>query len=142
MKKAGKRIPPHNRGKAGESKQESQRLANLAKGAPYRWKPGQSGNPGGRPKTKVISKACRELLALDVPGDRRGRTYAEKIVAKWAKLALHGSLVAGQMLADRAEGRPRQTIDIGDRPDPLSDLLKAVEKMSEKEGPPEGMEKK
>jgi len=29
---------------------------------PYRFKPGQSGNPGERPKTAVISTAIRETL--------------------------------------------------------------------------------
>jgi len=29
----------------------------------YRWKKGQSGNPGGRPKTKFLSDAIWEALA-------------------------------------------------------------------------------
>jgi hypothetical protein len=44
---------PENRRKTGES---------VPGGEATRWKPGQSGNPGGRPKTADLSHACRELI--------------------------------------------------------------------------------
>lgn len=42
-----------------------------------RWKPGQSGNPKGRPKAITLSEAYRKELAKVDPSDPQGRTYAE-----------------------------------------------------------------
>ena len=55
---------PENRRKTGAPEPVSNSEAT-------RWKPGQSGNPGGRPKTAPLSHACREVLAQPVPGDPR-----------------------------------------------------------------------
>jgi len=82
--------------------------ANLARGEAFRWKPGQSGNPGGRPRTAKLSEACRAKLASVVPGDAPGRTFAEAIADELARRALKGDIRAAQELADRAEGRPGQ----------------------------------
>ena len=82
--------------------------ANLARGEAHRWKPGQSGNPGGRPRTAKLSEACRAKLASIIPGDARGRTHAEAIADELARRALKGDIRAAQELADRAEGRPGQ----------------------------------
>jgi hypothetical protein len=94
---------PQNRKKTGEP---------IPGGEATRWKPGQSGNPGGRPKTAPLSQACREVLALLVPGDAEGRTYAQKIAAALAEKAADGDIRAAQELGDRAEGRARQSIEI------------------------------
>jgi Family of unknown function (DUF5681) len=80
--------------------------ANLARGAAHRFKPGQSGNPGGRPRTAKLSEACRAKLASPVPGDAKGRTYAEAITDMLAQRALKGDIRAVEELANRAEGRP------------------------------------
>lgn len=48
-------------------------------GNPYRFQPGQSGNPGGRPK--LLSEAYQRKLAEVSPNDPEGRTYAEIIAA-------------------------------------------------------------
>jgi hypothetical protein len=56
---------PENRRKA---------VAAVPNSEATRWKPGQSGNPGGRPKTALLSHACRELLAAPLPNDPQGRT--------------------------------------------------------------------
>jgi len=91
---------PENRRKTAE--------ANLARGEAFRFKPGQSGNPGGRPRTAKLSEASRVKLASVIPGDPEGRTYAEGIADKLARLAIKGDIRAAQELADRAEGRPSQ----------------------------------
>ncbi len=111
---------PENRRKAAE--------ANLARGTVFQWKPGQSGNPGGRPKTAPLSNACRELLASPLAGDPQGRTYAEAIAETLAQKALAGDIRAAQELADRAEGRARQSIEIQD-----SALRNAFERMNREE---------
>jgi hypothetical protein len=81
-------------------------------GKPYHWKKGQSGNPGGRPKMAPLSQACRELLASPKPDDPDGGTYAEVIAQVLADKALAGDIRAAQELADRAEGRARQSIAV------------------------------
>jgi hypothetical protein len=60
------------------------------------WKPGQSGNPGGRPKRTPPIDACREVLREPVPGDPTGRTYAQAIADKLAAMALAGDIRAAQ----------------------------------------------
>jgi hypothetical protein len=94
---------PENRRKTG-----TQILGSEA----TRFKPGQSGNPGGRPKIAPFSRACRELLEKPVPDDPEGRTYAEAIARTLAEKALAGDIRAAQEIADRAEGRARQAIEI------------------------------
>lgn len=92
------------------------------------WKPGQSGNPGGRPKGAPLASACRELLSAPLPNDSQGRTYAEVIANMLADKAIAGDIRAAQEIADRAEGRTRQSIEIG------SALLRdAFERMSREE---------
>jgi hypothetical protein len=49
-------------------------------GAGTRWKKGQpSPNPGGRPRTRLLSEALRTRLAEVKPDDPAGRTYAEVV---------------------------------------------------------------
>jgi hypothetical protein len=101
---------------------------NPDKTIPHRWQPGQSGNPGGRPKRTPLADACRDVLALPVPGDSEGRTYAQKIAATLAEKAVDGDIRAAQELADRAEGKARQSIEIEQ-----TRLREAFERMSSEE---------
>src|SRR5262249_19475245 len=89
---------PENRRKTAD--------ANLAHGVAHRFKPGQRGSPGGRRRTEKLSEACRANLATPVPGDAKGRTYAEAITDMLAQRALKGDIRAVEELANRAEGRP------------------------------------
>ena len=99
--------PPENRRRTNE--------ANLTKGEPFRWPKGVSGNPGGRPKVAALSQACREKLSEPVPKDPEGRTYPQAIADTLASRALKGDVRAFEALADRAEGRARQAIEIEHR---------------------------
>jgi len=76
------------------------------------WPKGVSGNPGGRPKKTPLADACRELLNRPGPGDRSGRSYAEAIAEKLAKKALAGNIPAAREIADRAEGKARQAMEL------------------------------
>ena len=81
---------------------------------PYRWKKGQSGNPGGRPKTKVLSEAYRNALAELSPKDQR--TLAEAIAAALVRRALKSDVRAAAEIADRTEGKAPQSVRLeGDR---------------------------
>lgn len=63
-----------------------------------------------------------------MPGDAKGRTYAQAIADKLATLALAGDIRAASELADRAEGKARQTMQIEN-----TALKHAFERMSEAE---------
>jgi hypothetical protein len=83
-------------------------------GKPHQWKKGQSGNPSGRPKSKILSAAYRTKLEEIVPDDPKGRTWAELIAEAQVRDAVRGNVQAAREIADRTEGRARQAIDFED----------------------------
>jgi hypothetical protein len=70
-----------------------------------RFQPGASGNPGGRPKVKSLSKAYRNRLEEVNPADPAGRSFAECIAESLVRLAVKGNVQACMGLADRVEGK-------------------------------------
>ena len=88
------------------------------------WQPGQSGNPGGRPKRKLLTDAYARILDIPVPGDKEGHTFAEAIAFAMAKEAIKGKVNAAAEIADRVEGRALQQIKMTETSDPLNELLK------------------
>ena len=87
-------------------------------GKATRWKKGQaSPNPGGRPKSRLLSEALRNHLAEVKPGDPAGRTYAEVVAQNLVEIACSdgpGAVHAANEIADRIEGRTPQSIQISD----------------------------
>lgn len=69
----------------------------------HRFKPGESGNPGGRPKIKLMPEAARAVLASEIPGDRHHRTFAEGIAIALATRASRGNVVVASEPADGSE---------------------------------------
>jgi hypothetical protein len=99
-------------------KARAQNSAKTARGKPFEkgnefaWRKGQpSPNPGGRPKTKIFSIAAREWLA-GPNGEYPDLTNAEVAVSRCGAAALDGDIAALRELLDRAEGRPRQSVEI------------------------------
>lgn len=97
-------------------------------GKSTRWKKGQSGNPGGRPKSKTLSDAYRNKLEEAVPNDPEGRTWAELIAEAQVRDAVRGNVQAAREIADRTEGKARQAIEFED-----TTLVKAFERMTDEE---------
>jgi hypothetical protein len=87
-------------------------------GTATRWKKGQpSPNPGGRPKSRLLSHALGARLAELKPDDPEGRTYAEVVAANLIDIACSrgaGAVTAANEIADRLEGRPTQQLDVKD----------------------------
>jgi Family of unknown function (DUF5681) len=87
-------------------------------GAGTRWRKGQpSPNPGGRPKSRLLSEARRSRLAEVKEGDPAGRTYAEIVAQNLVEIACSegpGAVHAAREIADRIEGRSRQQIEVAD----------------------------
>jgi hypothetical protein len=79
-------------------------LANLK---PF--KPGQSGNPAGRPKKALLSDALRRQLAEAMQGAPE-KTIAEVIARALIREAVAGNVQAIREVGDRSEGKPAQAI--------------------------------
>ena len=76
------------------------------------WKPGQSGNPSGRPKRRPISDAYAEYLQRPAPEKLRqeldlseGATYADAIAAKLINAACEGRVAEVRELREATEGK-------------------------------------
>lgn len=65
------------------------------------WKPGQSGNPGGRPKRDLAAEIARAIFEQD----------SEAITRAFAAELKKGNAKMFTALADRAYGKPRQQIE-------------------------------
>ena len=79
------------------------------------WPKGVSGNPGGRPKQKLISAELERLLQQQAPG-ASGQTWASVIAESLLKQAAKGNVRAIAELANRLEGTPRQSVDVAISP--------------------------
>jgi hypothetical protein len=81
-------------------------LENLKKGG---WKPGQSGNPKGRPRnTKYITELAREKLSQPCPY-APGKNWAEYLVERWFGQAVESAGYFKELM-DRLEGKVTQPI--------------------------------
>lgn len=63
----------------------------------YQFKPGHSGNPGGRPRS-TLTRLMRELLEAD------DQLRAKQFVRRWYELATHGNGPMFRELLRRVEG--------------------------------------
>jgi len=70
---------------------------------PYQWKPGQSGNPKGRPKRKTLSEAVYEVLMEEFPNT--GKTNLEMLARVIVKEAMKGKFPFAKEILDRLEGK-------------------------------------
>lgn len=70
------------------------------------WPKGISGNPGGRPKKRLIDQALEEMLTA------KDSALAETIAKALLARARKGDLRAIQMIAERTQGRPRQAMEL------------------------------
>ena len=85
--------------------------AGFQKGNRHGFKPGQSGNPGGRPKSKQITQAYQELL--ETVDRKSGKTWAQIIAENIVKEALNNNLAAVKEITDRTEGKAAQAVVVG-----------------------------
>lgn len=78
------------------------------------WQKGQSGNPGGRPKTLPITSALRLFLdELQLPKRAHpSMTVAERIALRLARKAEKVGDKAAVEVMDRVEGKARQRTEL------------------------------
>jgi hypothetical protein len=75
----------------------------------HEYKPGQSGNPAGRPKMPDLSEAIAKILNEE----KDGKTALDAILAALRAKAAKGDVRAAQELLDRGFGKATQFIDFG-----------------------------
>ncbi len=75
-----------------------------------RFKPGETGNPAGRPKRTKLTEALTAKMAEIAPGAVE-ETVAERIAQALIDEALKGNVQAIREIGDRTEGKPRQALD-------------------------------
>jgi hypothetical protein len=85
------------------------------------WRPGESGNPAGRPRRRPISDAYDELLQRLAPEKLRreldlseGATYADALAATLINAACKGRVAEAREIREAVEGKA------GERPKEIS----------------------
>lgn len=109
---------PSNEQLNSSNKQGFNRADNFKGAKGKRWKPGQSGNPAGRPPNrKYLSEIARELLEEIPKGELEGRNADILVVLALIRKALSGDTRAIEMLHDWTEGKVSDTLKLeGDIP--------------------------
>jgi hypothetical protein len=74
------------------------------------FQPGKSGNPGGRPKIRVLA----EMLAAvgNQVEKKSGKTYFQLAAEALLSKAFNGDVQAFRELADRIDGRTTQSVEL------------------------------
>ena len=93
----------------------------------HQWQPGQSGNPGGRPKGRTLTARLRELLQAQAT-DRfgkpiEGKTWLDVVAEALIREAASGEVKAVKELVDRTEGKARPAPDEDQHSDARDYLL-------------------
>lgn len=83
----------------------------------HKFKPGQSGNPNGRPKgARSLSTILREMLEeeidVNIDGVKSRKQFQEVIIRKLLKKANDGDMRAIEHIFDRIEGKAKQNLDV------------------------------
>jgi len=94
----------------GENGTEKQGHIKAAQGVPpfeYRWKPGQSGNPKGRPRKQPLTDALEELVLGGMISQKNGEAIPTSVaLARVAiRQALQGDFRFYQELMNRIDGK-------------------------------------
>jgi len=118
----------------GNTEQLTGRQRSNANLRPF--KPGQSGNPSGRPKGRTVSEWLKhEGNEID---RKTGKPYAQLIAKKTVALAVEGDGSARKDYLEYTEGKPSQTFQISRNElivtGSLDDLIKLRELALENKG--------
>ena len=140
---AGKRASENSAGVAASFK--------IGKSSPperCKWKPGQSGNPSGKPSAhrQVLVQAVKDMLAQVDP--HLNKSLFERLLEQCARRALQGSKWHMGVLLDYGLGKPVQAIaqtiqaEIADvtvksNEELEAELMELLSKRAEKSGRPE-----
>jgi len=96
------------------------------------WKPGESGNPSGRPKRRPITDSYIEMARQKMPlemckqlGMKPGSTYAQAVARAQFIKAMKGEVRNASEIREAIEGNATQRVkhEIVDKPLTLEELL-------------------
>lgn len=103
------------------------------------WKPGQSGNPKGRPKKvfNFLKEIDDRLLEVD-PKDEKGRTHGQIAAEQFVYQMKQGSVRCWNEYLDRKHGKPPQALAIADlrtetREQLIANILESAKAMRDDE---------
>lgn len=88
------------------------------------FQPGQSGNPGGRPKA---AKLFRDALLVELKRADNNVERIQRVAEKLVLNAMGGDTAAIREIADRIDGKVPQAV-IGDEDNPIS-LIHRIERV-------------
>lgn len=78
-----------------------------------RFKPGESGNPNGRPKGAISLVGILRAKLEECPKEMDKRTYAQLLVQRALDIALEeGDVGMIRDLFDRVDGKPQGSVDV------------------------------
>jgi hypothetical protein len=107
-------MPSKSKADSRNQNRKKRTLPEAAKA--HQFKPGQSGNPEGRPKKFItlVSDALREKLKEIQPETQQ--TYAVALADKLVTAALDGELPVNAIreIVDRVEGKAKERVDFND----------------------------
>ena len=79
---------------------------------PWKFKPGQSGNPSGRPKKKWLTEVTEELLEEKLSDPEFRKTYKDALWKKLLSERVVGSMTL-EKVWERTEGKVAQDVNLG-----------------------------
>jgi len=94
-------VADHTQTEGNSSEPEPYKVGHGRPPREHQFKPGQSGNPGGRKKGESLTAMLRKVLERE----HNGRPIGELLVERLVKEALAGKLPHLKEVLDRVEGR-------------------------------------
>jgi type II secretory pathway component GspD/PulD (secretin) len=94
------------------AKQNTNREIDTTHLNPYKFKPGQSGNPSGRPKGSVSIRTEVRKLLQEAAKEGSADTVAVALAKRLIHQAFDGDMKAMQMVIEHIDGKPQQSIDL------------------------------
>ena len=96
---------------------------DIYKKRPQLWRKGQSGNPAGKPKgtlhfKTLFLRAIEEIGAQTSSGEKI--KWDAVIVRKLLKMASDGNIRAIEVILDRVDGKPAQSLDVTTQGDKIN----------------------
>lgn len=92
---------------SGSNSGESKKKHSFGPGNPHRWKPGQSGNPKGRPKKQLTDMVYAKIL--NSPENRKAIEESVKKIVTGGRMA---SVLMLREMAERVEGKVEQSVNV------------------------------
>lgn len=101
--------------------QEEYKVGDCKPPIEHQFKPGQSGNPAGKPKgTRTLTAILRDIVDSNagkifgdkIPAEMKGKTCGELLMLKLIALGIKDDRIAIGDVIDRLEGRPLQKQEV------------------------------